>query len=121
MSRTTAGSAPAGDGENVLAQYHHGIDGKLLRTWGGHQINDLALTADGQYLLATPANGQVVRLYALQAGVEREIAAPSAIISIALASDSRHLLVRLCRPRLRPCSTGPVPSGPFIKRHALHI
>jgi len=70
------------------------VDGALLRTWSGHQINDLALTADGRHLLATPANGQQVRVYALQAGVEREIAAPSAIISISLASDSRHLLVR---------------------------
>ena len=76
------------------------MDGKLLRTWNGHQINDLALTADGRFLLATPSNGHAVRVYGLHAPVplERVITAPSAIISISLASDSRHLLARALHP-----------------------
>ena len=40
-------------------QHQYGVDGKLLRSWKGHQINDLALTADCKFLLATPASGQV--------------------------------------------------------------
>jgi len=81
----------------LARQYQHGVDGKLLRTWNGHQINDLALTADGRFLLATPSNGHAVRVYGLHTAVpvERVITAPSAIISISLASDSRHLLARL--------------------------
>jgi hypothetical protein len=43
-------------------QYQHSVDGKLLRTWNGHQINDLALTADGRFLLATPSNGNMARV-----------------------------------------------------------
>ena len=79
----------------LVLQYQHSVDGKLLRTWNGHQINDLALTADGRFLLATPSNGHAVRVYGLHAPVpvERDISAPSAIVSISLASDSRHLLV----------------------------
>ena len=33
----------------------HSVTGELLRTWRGHRINDLALTADGRHLLATPS------------------------------------------------------------------
>lgn len=78
-----------------VVQNQYKVDGDLMRSWDGHQINDLALTADCKYLLATPASGQVVRVHQLQGNVECQIAAPSAIISMSLASDFRHLLVRL--------------------------
>ncbi len=100
----------------LALQYQHGVDGQLLRTWNGHQINDLALTADGRFLLATPSNGHAVRVYGLHTAVpvERVITAPSAIISISLASDSRHLLAR----RLLPGIT--TATSPLQRTHARH-
>lgn len=77
-----------------VVQHQYSVAGALMRSWKGHQINDLALTADCKYLLATPASGQVVRVHQLQGDVECQIAAPSPIISMSLASDFRHLLVR---------------------------
>lgn len=41
----------------------HSVTGELLRTWRGHRINDMALTADGRFLLATPSGESCVHIY----------------------------------------------------------
>jgi hypothetical protein len=89
----------------VLVQHMHSVTGELLRTWRGHRINDLALTADGRHLLATPSGEACVRVYQLDGERETALLSVQSIISICLAADSRDLLV--CHLHRRPSAVHP--------------
>jgi WD40 repeat protein len=94
------------DGERIITGSHdknmhmHSVTGELLRTWRGHRINDLALTADGRHLLATPSGEACVRVYQLDGERETALLSVQSIISICLAADSRDLLVHLANGRI---------------------
>ena len=91
----------------------HSVTGELLRTWRGHRINDLALTADGRHLLATPSGEACVRVYQLDGERETALLSVQSIISICLAADSRDLLVSSSDALVQPSrhSSGPLPQS----------
>eukprot|EP01104_Vermistella_antarctica_P014289 TRINITY_DN446_c0_g1_i1.p1 TRINITY_DN446_c0_g1~~TRINITY_DN446_c0_g1_i1.p1 ORF type:complete len:590 (+),score=132.76 TRINITY_DN446_c0_g1_i1:168-1937(+) len=73
------------------------IDGNELRVWTGGRINDIAVTSDGKRMVAVCRELQI-RFYRLDDEEETTsecLLETSAITSLALARDNRHLVLNI--------------------------
>ncbi|KAK9838625.1 hypothetical protein WJX74_000090 [Apatococcus lobatus] len=86
--------------------------GGKLQSWKGHIVHDLIVSHDGRYLISTTSERKV-RVYDMEKEEEKagwSIVEGDSIMSLALTSDSKFLLVNLVKQQIHlwPLSTGPL-------------
>ncbi|KAJ3303115.1 hypothetical protein HDV03_004194 [Kappamyces sp. JEL0829] len=74
--------------------YHWSLNGDILHHWPGVRIMDLAITSNGQTLIAT--TDKRIRFFDLSDSSEKEsIIENDSVTAITLSSDNKYLLVNL--------------------------
>jgi WD40 repeat protein len=67
------------------------IDGNEIRSWVVSQVNDLAITSDGRFMIVL-AQEKKIRIYDIEERTESSIQETDPISSLDLSSDNRYLL-----------------------------
>eukprot|EP00123_Amoebidium_parasiticum_P009863 comp19753_c0_seq1/m.23599 comp19753_c0_seq1/g.23599 ORF comp19753_c0_seq1/g.23599 comp19753_c0_seq1/m.23599 type:complete len:567 (-) comp19753_c0_seq1:281-1981(-) len=70
------------------------LDGTLLHTWTGARINDMAITSDGERMVAI-CHEKKIRIYDLDGKHESFISETDSITSLSLSSDDRYIIVNI--------------------------
>ncbi|KAK9820308.1 hypothetical protein WJX72_008774 [[Myrmecia] bisecta] len=89
------------------------LEGRVLRSWKGWRVNDLATTQDGRVL--STSTEKRVRIHDLAAsdGNERSINESEAIISLSVSADSRMLLLNFANQHIHMWELPADPQAPL--------
>ena len=82
------------------AIYLWNIDGEIRYRWVGARVTDLAITHDGQKMVAV-CHEKKIRVYDLEKKTEVCLQEDNSITSLSLSSDSRYALINLSAQEVR--------------------